>query len=329
MDEQAGAARMKPRIGVLLGDPSGIGPEITAKLLQMPDTLGRAEILVMGDKRLMHAPYTQVQTTARPNTQIAGTELFDWRLSGVDTYPQAVANQASGAYVLGSLRLAADVLKRGEIDALLYAPLNKGAMKLAGMSEEDEMHFLANQLGYSGYMSEINVCDGLCTTRVTSHVPLHAVAGLITKERILDATRLVHRTLMANGNPSPRIAVAALNPHAGEGGLMGTEEITTIGPAIEQARAEGISADGPLPADTVFIAARNGHFDAVVTMYHDQGQIATKLMGFERGVTIHGGLPWTITTPAHGTAFDIVGKGVASVNAMSAAFSVAVGRRAS
>jgi 4-hydroxythreonine-4-phosphate dehydrogenase len=266
----------------------------------------------------------RINSTKRNSASAEAIELFDWRLSDPSEYPTGTVSAGSGAYALGSLRFAAEVIQRKEIDALVYAPLNKGAMKLAGMKEEDEMHFMANQLGYSGYMSEINVCDGLCTTRVTSHVPLHAVAGLITKERILDATRLIHRTLMANGNPSPRIAVAALNPHAGEGGLMGTEEITTIRPAIEQAIAEGIAADGPFPADTVFLAARGGRFDAVVTMYHDQGQIATKLLGFERGVTIHGGLPIPITTPAHGTAFDIAGKGVASVGAMREAFAAAV-----
>ncbi len=302
---------MKPRIGLLLGDPSGIGPEIAAKLLSNPEMTSLAEIVVLGDRRLLPP-------------SLHGISILDWCLSNPSPFPVATANAVSGAYVLGVLQFAAEVIQRKEIDALVYAPLNKAAMKLAGMHEEDEMHFLANQLGYTGYMSEINVCDGLCTTRVTSHVPLHAVAGLITRERILDATRLIHRTLIANGNPSPRIAVAALNPHAGEGGQMGTEEITTIGPAVAQAKAEGILADGPFPADTVFLAAKNGRFDAVVTMYHDQGQIATKLLGFERGVTIHGGLPLPVTTPAHGTAFDIVGKGIASVSAMQEAFKTAV-----
>ena len=313
------------RIGLLLGDPSGIGPEIAAQLLNSPEILSLADILVLGDKRLLSIDSAPVNGTDRKSAAPTGViSIFEWRLSRPSKYPLGIANAASGTYVLGTLRLAAEVIRRKEIDALVYAPLNKAAMKLAGMHEEDEMHFLANQLGYSGYMSEINECDGLCTTRVTSHVPLHAVAGLITQERVLDATRLIHRTLIANGNPAPRIAVAALNPHAGEGGQMGTEEITTIGPAIRQARSEGILADGPFPADTVFLAARNGRFDAVVTMYHDQGQIATKLLGFERGVTIHGGLPLPITTPAHGTAFDIAGKGIASVSAIKAAFAVAV-----
>jgi 4-hydroxythreonine-4-phosphate dehydrogenase len=152
---------------------------------------------------------------------------------------------------------------------------------------------------------------------------LREVAALLTVEKICDAARLLHRTIAKSGIAAPRIAVAGLNPHAGEGGLLGTEEIDTIAPAVEQLRAEGLDATGPLPADTLFVAARRGDFHGAVTMYHDQGQIAMKLMGFERGVTVAGGLPAIITTPAHGTAFDIAGKGVADPGAMRQAFLIA------
>jgi 4-hydroxythreonine-4-phosphate dehydrogenase len=172
-------------------------------------------------------------------------------------------------------------------------------------------------------VSEINVCGRLWTSRVTSHVPLREVADLLTVEKICDAARLLHRTIAKSGIAAPRIAVAGLNPHAGEGGLLGTEEIDTIAPAVEQLRAEGLDAIGPLPADTLFVAARRGDFHGAVTMYHDQGQIAMKLMGFERGVTVAGGLAAIITTPAHGTAFDIAGKGVADPGAMRQAFLIA------
>jgi Pyridoxal phosphate biosynthetic protein PdxA len=156
----------------------------------------------------------------------------------------------------------------------------------------------------------------LATTRVTSHVPLRAVADLITEDRVLDAIRLAHETLRAGGNPRPRIGVAGLNPHAGDGGIFGREEIEVIGPAVARARAQQIAADGPYPSDTVFLRARDRAFDAVVTTYHDQGQIAMKLMGFERGITIAAGLPVPVTTPAHGTAFDIAGRGIARVDAV-------------
>ena len=280
-----------PRIGLLPGDPSGIGPEVAAKLLAIPQTRETADVLVLG--------------------------------SQPPDCPLGKASAAAGRYALDSLRLAVEYIQRREIDALVYAPLNKQAMKMAGLEEEDEMRFLARLLRHTGYCSEINICGSLWTTRVTSHVPLHAVAGLITAEKVCAAARGIDRALRANGIRAPRIAVAGLNPHAGEGGLLGTEEIREIGPGIERARAEGIAAEGPFAADTVFIAASRGDFDAVVTMYHDQGQIATKLLGFDRGVTLLGGLPVPITTPAHGTAFDIVGKGVASAGPIQEAFAVA------
>jgi 4-hydroxythreonine-4-phosphate dehydrogenase len=281
----------KPRIGLLRGDPSGIGPEVAAKLLALPRTQELAEVLIIGAE----AP----------------------------DCPVGKASAAAGRYTLDCLRLAVEAIQRGEIDALVYAPLNKQAMKMAGLEEEDELRFLARLLNHHGYCSEINICGSLWTTRVTSHVPLQAVAGLITAEKVYEATRFINHALKANGIPSPRIAVAGLNPHAGEGGLLGTEEIHEIGPGIQVARAAGIAVSGPFAADTVFIAASRGDYDAVVTMYHDQGQIATKLLGFERGVTLLGGLPVPITTPAHGTAFDIAGKGVASVGPIQEAFAIA------
>jgi 4-hydroxythreonine-4-phosphate dehydrogenase len=247
----------------------------------------------------------------------------------------AQVSKEAGAFTLGTLRLGATAIQQGQIDALVFAPLNKQAMKLAGLRQEDEMHYFADLLGNTGMCSEINVLSAsgdaaLWTTRVTSHVPLRAVADLITEDAVCNAIGLIDRVMRADRGAAPRIAVAGLNPHAGEGGLLGTEEIRVIGPAVERARRDGITASGPYPADTLFIAARRGDFDAVVTMYHDQGQIATKLMGFERGVTLQGGLPAPITTPAHGTAFDIAGKGVANVGPIGEAFGLALrmaGRR--
>src|SRR5260370_18816514 len=152
------------------------------------------------------------------------------------------------------------------------------------------MRFLARLLRHTGYCSEINICGSLWTTRVTSHVPLHAVAGLITAEKVCAAARGIDRALRANGIRAPRIAVAGLNPHAGEGGLLGTEEIREIGPGVEPARAEGIAARGPFAADTVVLAASPGDFDAGVTMHHDQRQLPTNLLAFDRGATLVAGL---------------------------------------
>jgi 4-hydroxythreonine-4-phosphate dehydrogenase len=306
----------KPRVALLLGDPTGIGPEVVAKLLSSADTLARGEVLVIGDRRQY-----------RRGFEIAGlpeVEIHFEEYGAADAeYPIGKVSAAAGEYCLGSLRLAIDAMRAGRVDTVVYAPLNKQAMKVSGMAHEDELHYFASLLGYSDTISEINVCGDLWTSRVTSHVPLSAVAGLVTVERICAVTRLLHQALVSAGIRTPRIAVAAINPHAGEGGLFGTEEMTTIGPAVEQLRNSGVSAIGPLPADTLFIAARRGDYDGVVTMYHDQGQIALKLLGFERGVTVSGGLPFPITTPAHGTAFDIAGKGIADVRAMKEAFAIA------
>jgi 4-hydroxythreonine-4-phosphate dehydrogenase len=307
--------RKKPRVGVLLGDPTGIGPELVAKLFALPETCDVAEVVVVGDPDIY-----------RRGAEIAGTGQVPVEFiehSSGDEYPLGQVSAAGGAYALASLKVALEKLESCIVDAIVYAPLNKQAMKLAGMPHEDELHYFASLLRHTGTVSEINVCGNLWTSRVTSHIPLCAVAGSITIDQICSVAHLLHGALVKSGVAAPRIAVAALNPHAGEGGLLGTEEITTIAPAVDRLRSDGLDATGPWPADTLFIAATRGDYDGVVTMYHDQGQIALKLLGFDRGVTVAGGLPVAITTPAHGTAFNIAGKGVADVGAMREAFRIA------
>jgi 4-hydroxythreonine-4-phosphate dehydrogenase len=195
-------------------------------------------------------------------------------------------------------------------------------LRLGGNTHEDELRFAAEELRFEGYCGELNTTKGLWTSRVTSHIPLKDVSAQITQSGIEKAVNLAHQTLLDAGVTEPRIAVAALNPHAGDGGNFGTEEIDTIGPAVTSLQQKGFPVQGPFPADTVFVRTTRGDFDAVVTMYHDQGQIALKLLGFDRGVTVLGGLPIPITTPAHGTAFDIAGKGVASVDALKEAWNL-------
>jgi 4-hydroxythreonine-4-phosphate dehydrogenase len=193
------------------------------------------------------------------------------------------------------------------------------------MDHPDELHWFAELLRFEGTCVELNVLEGLWTSRVTSHVPLSAVSGLITREKVAEAVELIHGSLVRAGVAQPRIAVCGLNPHNGDNGAFGREEIEVIEPGVEIARGRGFPADGPFPADTAFVRATRkvGGYDGVVTMYHDQGQIAMKLMGFERGVTVQGGLPMPITTPAHGTAYEIAGKGVANDGAMKNAFELA------
>jgi 4-hydroxythreonine-4-phosphate dehydrogenase len=188
-------------------------------------------------------------------------------------------------------------------------------MRLAEPSYDDEINFVRDALKHAGAASEFNVLGGLWNARVSSHIPLSKVAASITKEAILRALALTAASMRAAGFAKPRIAVAALNPHAGDGGNFGREEIDIIEPAVRAAVEKGLAAEGPFPADTVFLRAKNGQFDAVLTMYHDQGQIAMKLMGFDRGATLIGGFPFPICTPAHGTAYEIAGKGIANAGA--------------
>jgi 4-hydroxythreonine-4-phosphate dehydrogenase len=266
-----------------------------------------AEVKVFGDARLL--PFSQAFE------QIPGLESA--------ALTPGKVNASAGRWVIEALTRMAGAARRGEVDGIVFAPLNKQAMKLGGLAYNDEQHLFAALLESKGYSVEFNVIDRLWTSRVTSHIPLKDVAASVTADGVLDAVRIIDAALRRGGEERPRIAVAGLNPHAGEGGTMGREEIELIAPAIARAREEGIEALGPFPADTVFLAAKRGDYDAVVTMYHDQGQIAMKLMGFDRGVTVLGGLPVPIATCAHGTAYDIVGRKSANPVPLMNAFQLA------
>jgi 4-hydroxythreonine-4-phosphate dehydrogenase len=227
--------------------------------------------------------------------------------------------------MLQGLEAGARLAQSGAADALCFAPLNKGALRAGGMHQEDELRWFSELLAFEGICGELNVLENLWTARVTSHVALKEVSELLAPHKVADAIGMIHRALQASGKASPRIAVCGLNPHNGDNGNYGDEEGRIIEPGVRLAAERGFQADGPFPADTTFVRAirAEGGYDGVVTMYHDQGQIAMKLMGFERGVTVHGGLPIPITTPAHGTAYDIAGAGKANPGAMVNAFDLA------
>jgi 4-hydroxythreonine-4-phosphate dehydrogenase len=316
---------MKPRIAFVAGDPNGIGPELAAKLLARPANLEVADVVVYTDPAMLAAGerVAGVRALVSPTPVRGRATLHAMALGGEAAMTPGQATEAGGRAAFAALTAAVDAVRRGEVQGIVFAPLNKHALRLAGMTQEDELRWMQERLGVGGFTSEFNITGDLWTSRVTSHVPLRDVADAITGAGVVDAVRIVHRYLVASGIASPRVAVAALNPHAGDGGSLGREEIDVIAPAIEAARREGIDARGPLPSDTVFVAARRGDYDAVVSMYHDQGQIAMKLMGFDRGVTLHGGLPVPVATCASGTAFDIVGRGAANVEGLQAAFDLA------
>jgi len=323
-----------PVIALTLGDAAGIGPELIARLLGHSSIADGANIVLVGDPWLWQdgqAIAGQTVATQAVSTLAEVRGRADQRLPAFlavntiepDQVQRSQAQAACGASVLQVLNLCMDGALRGEVDALCFAPLNKFAMKQGGLKHEDELHHFAEYLGVSGYFCEFNTLGDLWTSRVSSHIPLKDAAAMLSKERIVDASRLIYRSLQASGTAEPKVAIAAFNPHGGDGGSCGREEIDTIAPAVAELRASGFPVDGPFPADTIFLKARDGQYQAIVTMYHDQGQIAIKLMGFSKGVTVQGGLPLPITTPAHGTAYDIAGNGVADVNATLNAFRIA------
>ena len=323
---------MKPKVGLLSGDPTGIGPELVAKLLAGHDVQAHADLVVIGDRRVLDMGQ-KIAGASLAVRALRGVEevrfgdgtiqLLDFPGVSPEEFTLGQLSAKAGKSVLEVLAFTLDQAKAGRIDAVVFAPLNKQAMHLGGSPFPDELHFMADRLQWKGYVTEFNVLDDLWTSRVTSHVGLAQVSALITKAEVYKAITLIDSSLRISGVEKPRLAVAALNPHGGEGGLFGREEIDAIAPAVEQARAEGIQASGPFPADTIFRRAQGGAYDAIVSMYHDQGQVAMKLMGFERGVTVQGGLPVPITTPAHGTAFDIAGQGKANPQGLWQAFVLA------
>lgn len=302
---------MKPTIALFAGDPAGIGPELVAKLLADPATLARADVVLIGQPAQTQVPQ--------------GLRWHDWAGAQAPAFERARARADNGLYMLQGLEAGVGLAAAGAADAFCFAPLNKGALRAGGMQQEDELRWFADLLGFKGPCGELNVLDQLWTARVTSHVALREVSRLLSSEGVADAIGMIHRALSAAGKVHPRIAVCGLNPHNGDNGNYGDEEARIIEPGVKLAAQRGYPADGPFPADTAFVRARRAKkgYDGVVTMYHDQGQIAMKLMGFERGVTVHGGLPIAITTPAHGTAYDIAGAGEANAGAMLNAFDLA------
>lgn len=323
---------MKPRLAITHGDPAGIGPELIAKLLAEPDVSEHADIILVGDRHVFELGFKQagvdivlrdVEVDAAETWWVAdGMPIVEMETIEPGDVALATVTEAGGRTSLRGLDKAMDMTVAGLTDAILFGPFNKASMHLAGLNAEDEHRYMAHYLGFKGYHSEINMLDELITTRVTSHIALKDVVDNIDEDGVINAVTLAYNTLRATGIDRPRIGVAALNPHAGDDGNFGREEIDILEPAVKRAREMQFDVSGPWPSDTVFLKGRDGQLDAVVTMYHDQGQIAMKLMGFERGVTIAAGLPIPVATPAHGTAFDIAGKGVANLGATRKAFDV-------
>jgi 4-hydroxythreonine-4-phosphate dehydrogenase len=236
-------------------------------------------------------------------------------------YKLSKCSKESGESVLSALNLALELAKENKIHAINFGPFNKTSLKLGGNKYSDELHLMAEKLEVKNFFCEFNVIDNFWTARVTSHIPIKEVPDHVKKEKIMKPIKLINEAMKLNGIKVPRVAVQALNPHA----EFGTEEKDEIIPAIEEAKKLGINADGPLPCDTSFITAyKNKNHDCIVGMYHDALQSGLKAFGFDRGVTVQGGLPVPITTPAHGTAFDIAGKNEANLEPTLNSFKIAL-----
>ncbi len=331
-DAPSPSASEPPVLGLMLGDCTGIGPEQCARILADARLARSARLLVVGDRRVLEQGARDARVTLACKAY-AAPEQVDWAraevpildLGNLDprTIQRGTVSADSGRITGETLEHMIGLALAHRIDGITFAPLNKAALHAGGWKFNDEHQMFGHLTGHRGFFGEMNVLDDKWMSRVTSHVSLRAALDLITPQRIDDALTLADATMRGAGFACPRIAVAALNPHGGESGLFGREEIEIIGPAVAKAAARGIACEGPFPADTVFIKGFGDQFDGVLTMYHDQGQIATKLKGFNRGVTVTGGLETVFTTPAHGTAFDIVGRGVATTGALENAIRLA------
>lgn len=328
----------RPRIAITLGDVAGIGPEVTVRALLDDRIRDTIEPLIIGHPavvtraaRLLNRsfPLTEVDSPERANFD----GIACWNPAGDDAVdvPPGMVDRRAGEAAYRCLLAAVDAARAGRVDAITTAPLSKAALHAAGHVYPGHTEIIAERCGVQDFAMMLYLTPGVVVhgehgfgvAHVTLHTSIASVPGLLTSAKILSTIRLVHEFMQGIKGGPPRIGVCALNPHAGEEGLFGDEERRLIAPAVADARAAGIQADGPLPADTLFRRAADGDFDGVVAMYHDQGHIALKLLAFGTAVNITLGLPIIRTSPSHGTAFDIAWQGRASAEGMVQALLVA------
>lgn len=313
----------RKRIAVTAGDPAGVGPELLARAIARRASGDGDNLIIFAAEEEIRRGFQQAGLSSSMDALLSADGVDVRHLSGFPSTPVGEVHGESGRWALRALRAALDAIESQDADALVFGPLNKASLHASGMQEYDEMRWFEGQMQAESEVSELNASAGLWTSRVTSHVPLRAVADLITEERIIAVTRLLSEQMSAAGFTNPKLAVCALNPHGGENGSFGTEEIDIIAPAVRAAAAQGLNVEGPFPADTLFVTAKRRGYQGIVTMFHDQGQLALKAMGFAGGVTVEAGLGIAIATPAHGTAFDIVGTGQVDTASMLNALDIA------
>jgi len=325
--------RHKPLVAITMGDPGGIGPEVIVK--GYSDLCELARPIVVGDADVIAAAAAicdidlvvdAVETVSEANFESGRVPVLDLDL--VDNLVRGEVREAYGAASLQYIERAIELATAGEIDAITTAPINKQATKLAGSDYAGHTGMLADYTDTENY-SMMLVEDPLRVTHVSTHISLREACDRVTTANVLETIRLTDEALRDLGIDSPSVGVAGLNPHASDGGLLGDEDAAAIEPAVERAREEGIDASGPESPDTVYVRAARGEFDCVVSMYHDQGHIPIKMLGFAGGDAVSGvnvtiGLPIIRTSVDHGTAFDIAGQGIASERSLVDAVEVAV-----
>lgn len=323
---------VKPGIAITMGDPCGIGPEVVAKALSDPRVYDSCRPLVVGSsyamERAVELSGVLLRVTATEDPGSAGEDkgvidVLDIGNLNPEDITVGEINPACGKAAMEWVTRAGELALAGTVGGLATAPLNKEAASLAGYKSIGHMELLQELSGVRTVATML-MARNLRVVHLTTHRSLRVACDYVKKDRILDYLRLSHEAFVSYGFREPRIAAAALNPHGSDGGLLGNEEAEEISPAVEAARAEGINAVGPIPADIVFHHAAEGRYDAVLAMYHDQGHIPVKVYGFEESITANLGLPFVRTSVDHGTAFDIAGKGIATHTSMLEAIRLAV-----
>ena len=324
-----------PILAITMGDPAGVGPEIIAMSLARKEVYEQCRPVVVGDAAMMQlgVKAAGVDLKVRPIEKVAdaryefGTmDVLDLKLIDASQFAYGKVAPQCGNAAFESVRKAIELAMAGEVDGTVTAPLNKEALHEAGHNFAGHTEIYAHFTGTKKY-AMLLADDRMRVIHVSTHVSLREACDRAKKERVIAVTELINDACKSFGIANPRIGIAGLNPHAGEGGLFGDEEIREIIPAIEEMKARGMNVDGPVPPDSLFSRARSGQFDGCVAMYHDQGHIAFKVGGFEwdrqtqrmvavKGVNITLGLPIIRVSVDHGTAFDVAGKGIANPDAM-------------
>ena len=339
----------KPILGITMGDPASIGPEITVKALSNPAIYVKCSPIIIGDAAVMEAAVGIVGKDVKINAvsdvkeakfEFGTIDVYDMKLVDMDKLERGVVSAMAGNAAFQYVKKVIELAMNHEVDATVTNALNKEAMNLAGHHYSGHTEIYAEYTGTKKYTMML-AHENLRVVHVSTHVSLREACGRVKKDRVLEVIRIADQACKELGIKEPKIGVAGLNPHSGENGMFGREEIEEITPAIEAAKGEGIIVDGPVPPDTVFSKARGGWYDIVVAMYHDQGHIPLKVVGFVynqaeqkwdavAGVNITLGLPIIRASVDHGTAFDQAGKGVANelslINAMDYAIRMSAGR---